>query len=156
METQELTLKLPVPLIAALRKIAADDDVSVGQIIREAIDRDLRRRAAAKTPVRADERLVAPLRALLAADFAHATSWDDLARRLHGKGYTLAESGGGLILLDQTTGQRICKGSELGYGYAQLLRKFEAPFPNHRHSWLLGRVRPDAKPIPSTPPSPWP
>ena len=149
METRDVTLKLPKPVLDALILAADQDDVSVGQIIREAIDRDLRRRVAAKTPVRADERLVAPLRALLAVDFAYASSWDDLAQRLHGKGYTLAESGGGLILLDQATGQRICKGSELGYGYAQLLRKFNAPFPNHRHTWLLGRVRPYSNPNPN-------
>ena len=72
MDMTEITLKLPTAMLDALRRVAAEDDVSPGQLVREAIERDLRRRATAKTPIRADERLVAPLRALLADDFASA------------------------------------------------------------------------------------
>ncbi len=146
MEQSEVTLRLPAVMIGALKIAAARDDVSVGQIIRDAIARDLQRREKAKTPVSADERLVAPLRALLADDFAYARHWDDLFGRLRAKGFRLAESGGGLILLDHSTGERICKGSELGYGYALLLRKFDAPFPGHAHTWLRGRVQADISP----------
>ncbi len=141
MDNDVITIKLSQPMVAALRDLAVKEDVSVGQIVRMALEKDLQRRAAAKTPVRADERLVAPLRALLADDFAYANSWTDLTSRLAQKGYALAESGGGLILIETATGQRLCKGSELGYGYAQLLRKFDAPFPKHRHTWILDKER---------------
>ncbi len=114
MEQEELTLQVPAVMLAALTIVAGHEDVSVGQIIRDAITRDLQRREKAKTPVRADEWLVAPLRALLADDFAYARNWDDLFGRLRAKGLRLAESGGGLILLDHGGGERICKGSELG------------------------------------------
>ena len=154
MEQSEVTLQLPAAMLAALKIAAENDDVSVGQIIRDAIIRDLQRREKAKTPVRADERLVAPLRALLADDFAYARDWNDLFGRLRAKGFRLGESGGGLILLDHATGERICKGSELGHGYAQLLRKFNAPFPGHAHKWLFGRVQ--AEITPSAPRSPSP
>ena len=137
---QEVMLKLPDATLKALRQNARDEDVSIGTLVRDAIERDLRRREQAKTPVRADERLVAPLRALLAGDFAFAASWDDLLARMRAKGYALAEAGGGLVLTD-LAGQRLCKGSELGYGYSALLRKFDAPFPGHRHDWLLARLR---------------
>lgn len=126
---------------AALEKIAIEEDVTVGQIIRDALDRDLRRRAQAKTPVRADERLVAPLRALLADDFAFARGWADLQARLAAKGYRLAESGGGLILQSHATAERICKASELGYSYSALLRRFDTVFPGHAHSAPLRRIR---------------
>jgi hypothetical protein len=129
----EITLKLSEVTAAALRQLAEQEDVSIGQIIRDAIRRDLSRREKAKTPIRADERLVAPLRALLADDFAYAQNWSDLTRRLLQKGYRLAESGGGLILLHHLGGERLCKASELGYSYSQLLRKFDAPFPGHAH-----------------------
>jgi hypothetical protein len=130
-----VTLKLDPDIMAAVECAAADDDISVGQLIRHAITQELRRRRTAKTAVRADERLLAPLRALLAGDFAYAKDWSDLQSRLLRKGYVLAESGGGLVLLDSTSGTRLCKGSELGYGYAALLRKFNAPFPGHAHKW---------------------
>lgn len=137
MDMIEITLKLPVAMLDALRRVAADDDVTAGQLVREAIERDLRRRAEAKTPIRADERLVAPLRALLADDFAHAKDWQDLQSRLIAKGYRLAESGGGLVLVTHPAGDRLCKGSELGHSYSALLRKFQKPFPGHSHTRLL-------------------
>ena len=149
MEPETLTLQLPPPMLAALRRIAAEDDVSVGQGIRAAIARDLTRRSQAKMPVRADERLVAPLRALLADDFAYAKTWGELQSRIAAKGYGLAESGGGLILFERNSGMRMCKGSELGYGYASLLRRFKIPFPGPASRWrpgLVGVARAGARP----------
>ena len=116
MENRDVTIKLPAVTLVALQEIAGAEDVLIGHIIRDAIERDLRRRQSAKTPVRADERLVASLRALLADDFAYAENWADLFSRLRAKGFDLAESGGGLILTEHPSGQRLCKGSELGYG----------------------------------------
>ncbi len=137
----EKPIRLDPAVWSVLERIASDDDVSVGQIIRDAVNRDIRRRAEAKTPVRADERLVAPLRALLAGDFAYARNWGDLQSRLSDKGYRLAESGGGLILQSRDTGDRICKASELGYSYSALLRRFDCVFPGHAHSAPLRRIR---------------
>ncbi|MDO9637182.1 MAG: CopG family transcriptional regulator [Pseudotabrizicola sp.] len=137
MDTKDLTLKLPLATVAALKRLAEQDYVTPGQLIRDAVERELRRRASAKTPVRADERLVAPLRALLANDFAYAQGWQDLQSRLIAKGYRLAESGGGLVLITHPQGERLCKGSELGHSYSALLRKFHAPFPGHSQAWQL-------------------
>lgn len=137
----ETSLRLDPAVWSVLERIAREDDVSVGQIIREAINRDIRRRAEAKTPVRADERLVAPLRALLADDFAYSRNWEDLQKRLLAKGYRLAEAGGGLILQAHDSGHRLCKASELGYSYSALLRRFDCVFPGHAHTAPLRRVR---------------
>lgn len=116
--------------LSALRKLAADRDVSPGQVIRDCLDAEIRRALKpVKTPNRADERLVAPLRALLADDLAYAQSWDDLNARLHRKGYHLAESGGGAVLLDWPCGRRLCKGSELGYPYRKLVERFGRLYP---------------------------
>ncbi len=140
MNTETVTLKLPRAMLLALRQLAADADITPGQIIRDAITQDLLRRQKAKTPVRADEALVAPLRALLANDFAYAKNWADLLHRLSEKGFALAESGGGLVLQNRS-GTRICKGSDLGYGYSHLMRRYNAPFPGHSHKWLFHRVQ---------------
>ena len=134
-------LLLAEETLAALALHAAREDRSIGDLIREAISRDLRRRAEAKTPVRADERLVAPLRVLLAEDLAYAQDWTDLLARLRSKGFRLRESGGGLILERDPCGERLCKASELGYSYSALLRRFDAPFPGHAHQATLARVR---------------
>jgi hypothetical protein len=137
----ERPIRLDPSVWTVLERLAAEDDVSVGQIIRDAINRDIRRRAEAKTPVRADERLVAPLRVLLADDFAYAKGWGELQARLFKKGCRLAETGGGLILQSQESGARICKASELGYSYSALLRRFDSVFPGHAHTAPLRRIR---------------
>ncbi len=76
MET--VTIKMSKPALTVLSELAADQDVSIGQIIRKLIDHEIRRSAKAKTPNRADERLVAPLRALLADGFAYSENWQIL------------------------------------------------------------------------------
>ncbi|MCF6316021.1 MAG: hypothetical protein L3J30_07005 [Marinosulfonomonas sp.] len=136
---ESVLIKLPALTLDALSRIAKQDDVSIGQILRDAVNRDLRRREKTKKPVRVDEQLVAPLRALLADDFAYSTNWAELQSRLAKKGYMLREAGGGLCLHTQNGG-RVCKGSELGYGYASLMRKFQHSFPGHSHKWLSERV----------------
>jgi hypothetical protein len=147
MTWRDIPLRLPDVTLAALERAARDDDTSVGHVIREAIERELRRRAPAKTPVRADERLVAPLRALLADDFAFAQGWSDLVARLSRKGFLLVESGGGL-LLRRASGERLCKASELGYSYSRLLARFGTAFPGHAHQATLRRVQNAASPFP--------
>lgn len=81
-----------------------------------------------------------PFRALLAADLSRATGWSDLQDRLSLHGYTFRERGGGLALYSVTTAAHICKGSSLGWSYADLIRRFDAPFPGHSHTHVAERV----------------
>jgi len=132
MSKQRISFEVDIATLAALEKCAAEDGSDVGSLLRQAVNRDLHRRNRAKKAVRPDERLVAPLRALLAEDLAYATGWQDLQRRLLTKGYRLQESGGGLILVRSTTGERIVKASDLGYSHARLMQRFQTPFPGLR------------------------
>jgi hypothetical protein len=126
---------------AALRQIAAQEGGDRMSLIRDAIRRDLFRRARAKKAVRPDERLIAPLRALLAEDFAYAQDWVDLQARLADKGYTLREAGAGLALHCRGNGEKRAKASDLGYSYSRLMRRFRAPFPGHSHAYLFKRTQ---------------
>jgi len=136
---EEITLKVPPEMSAALTRIAQRDDISVGQLIRSSIEKEFYRREKAKTAFMPDERLVAPLRALLADDFAYANGWVDLAARLHRKGYKVNEAGGGIAVF-RLDGTKVCKGSDLGCSYSKLMKRFNAPFPNHAHRKLRDRV----------------
>ena len=143
MRQLEITIKMPEAMYDATRRLALESDISVGQFVRHAVSDEIKRCTRnAKTPNRADERLLAPLRALLAADFGEARSWDDLATRLKAKGYCLREAGGGLALHSFPDGQRLCKASELGHAYRTLMRLFGQPFPGHAHQHLVARVLP--------------
>lgn len=152
MSQRMISVELPRDRASQAQKVAALRGMSLPDLVAQALDRELRRAAPAKTPRRADERLLAPLRTLLAADLAEATGWDDLARRLTGRGYALRPRGGGLALYDLRTGDRLCKASELGYRYADLVRRFGAPMPGHPHAHLarriLGTGHPAAPPVP--------
>lgn len=137
----EITIKMPEPLLEATRRLALESDISVGQFVRHAVSDEIKRCTRnAKTPNRADERLLAPLRALLAADFGQAETWEDLMFRLKSKGYCLREAGGGLALHSHPDGQRLCKASELGRPYRSLIRQFGQAFPGHSHQHLAARV----------------
>jgi len=133
MALKTISLRLPDGMLQAAMQLAGRRDVSLGQVIREAVNSELRRAARAKTSESMDERLLAPLRALLAEDLGHASTWQDLDKRLRSRGYVLAEAGGGLVLRSWPEGRRICKASELGYSHNTLARRFGAGFPGHAH-----------------------
>ncbi len=133
-------LKLDGHVLKALEAAAREDGCDAATVVRDAIRRDLYRRTRAKKADRPDERLVAPLRALLADDLARATGWDDLAARLSAKGYALREAGAGLALFELTGTRRLARASDLGVSYGRLMRRFGAPMPGHSHRYLFDRL----------------
>ena len=133
MEYREVRIRMPLEMAQAVEALATRDDVTPGQIVRHAVAEELRRHAApAKTPNRADERLVASLQTLLAEDIASSTGWAELDRRLSAKGYRMMAAGGGCALFT-CDGRKLCKGSELGFTYRQLVRRFGRAMPGHPH-----------------------
>ncbi len=134
-------------VLDALQKVVDEEGGDVGTIIAGAIKRDLYRRNRAKKAVRTDERLVAPLRALLADDFAFAAGWHDLQDRLRTKGYELREAGAGLALFRTGDGIRVAKASDFGTSYTRLMHRFNAPFPGHSPTYLVERDVLKAAPI---------
>lgn len=137
----DVTLTLPEPMLRAVLHLCRARDQSLDALLRQALDAELRRAAGpAKTPNRADERLLAPLRTLLARDLGEARNWPDLIERLARQGFELREAGGGLALHTHPGGLRQCKASELGHSYSSLMRRFGRPFPGHSHVQLASRV----------------
>lgn len=141
MHLHDVCLKLSDPMLRAAETLARQRDITIGQLMRDALASEIRRTTRmSKTPERADETLLAPLRALLASDMAAAHGWYDLQNRLKSKGYALREAGGGLALHSHPDGARLCKASDLGASYSTLMRRFNAPFPGHAHRHLANRL----------------
>lgn len=136
---ERVTLQLPLDMLRVAQRIARDQDITVGQLVRNLLAREISRINPARPPNRADEQLVAPLRARLANDLAFSETWEDLQSRLMLKGYKLHPAGGGLALHLHPGGERVCKASELGYGYGRLLSRFNTSFPGHTHIHLAQR-----------------
>jgi hypothetical protein len=138
---QTLPLRLDPTTHAALQQAARDSQWRLEDVVQDAIRRELFRRTRAKKAVRPDERLIAPLRALLADDFNYAIDWADLQNRLRQKGYMLQEAGAGLVVIRCDDGRKCAKASDLGHSYSRLMRRFSAPFPGHSHHYLFERAR---------------
>lgn len=133
MELESVTLKLPRELLSGAQRVATARDVTIGHMVRVLLKREVDRQLSAKRTEGTDERLLAALQALLARDMAEATDWDDLAARLRRHGYQLRPSGGGVVLYKASCGTRVCKGSELGFGYGTLTKRFGTAMPDHPH-----------------------
>lgn len=136
MRLETVTLKLPPRLLSEAGVVAAGQDVTIGHLVRQLLAREVQRRLHPKMSNRADESLVVALQALLACDMAEASGWDDLDRRLARHGYTLRPAGGGIALHKRSCGTLVCKGSELGFAYPTLLRRFRMAMPDHPHGDL--------------------
>ena len=133
-------IALAPALWAELDHIARAERVAVSDVVRDAVQRELYRRQRAQRTERPDEAVLAPLRALLADDFAYAANWDELMRRLIAKGFRLAEAGPGLVLLSHQTAEKVCKASDLGYSHAKLAQRLGCAFPSHRHAHVVGKL----------------
>ncbi len=137
---EPVTFKMPEDMLRMAALIAREQDITVGQLLRELLRSEISRLQNARPPNRADEQLIAPLRARLAAPFAAATSWADLQARLAAQDFELRAAGGGLALHRKSSTDRLCKASELGFSYSRLIERFRAGFPGHAHTWVAQRV----------------
>ncbi len=143
-----IVLDLPLEVHAALRRMAQAAGVAPSDMARHLLTVLLSMPSpgdAARIPAGVEAgaagrpALLAPIRALLAADLSGAVGWSDLQTRLARHGYTFRERGGGLALYCTRTAAAICKASELGWAYADLMRRFGQPFPGHSHDWIAQR-----------------
>ncbi len=122
----QIVLNLPPELHDALQHLAGRDEAAIAGILHDAVRNDLRRRNHARAS--RIESAVQPIKALVSKDFADATDWRDLRKRLMLSGYRLTRHGGGLSLND-LDGQHVCCAADLGHSHAQFIRRFGGPFP---------------------------
>lgn len=136
MTLEIVTLKLSQQLLNDAGRVASAQDVTIGHLVRKLLAKEVERRLNPTTASPGDAGLVAALQTLLARDLAAAEGWDDLDARLAGHGYELRPAGGGLALHKASCGSRVCRGSDLGFAYRTLVRRFEAAMPGHPHGTL--------------------
>lgn len=141
MVTVDLKLKMHPEMLRACQDMAREADVTPGQIVRDLLAREISKRRRSRPQIRAEETLLAPLRARLTRDLAMASGWDDLDQRLAAKGFEFRAAGAGLALFESPSGARVCKASELGYSHSRLAQRFGKPFPGLKHTWAAQRVQ---------------
>jgi hypothetical protein len=117
-------------------------DESPDAVLRDLIRLEAQRveRRQARSDEVIDERLLGRLRLLVAEVLVEARSWRDMQQGLAQRGLRHVAAGGGLNLIGIKTGRVLCKGSQVGPGYLELVRRFGAGFPGHPRPGLAAQV----------------
>jgi hypothetical protein len=129
MELESVTLKLPRELLSGAQRVASAREVTIGHMVRQLLKREVDRQLASKDITTVSEGLISAVETLLARDIADANDWDDMAERLRPHGYVFRSHEGDLVLFKISCGTRICTGSELGFSYASLVKRFGQNMP---------------------------
>lgn len=129
MDLESVTLKLPRELLSGAQRVATAREVTIGHMVRQLLKREVDRQLSSKDSGVVGEGLISAVQALLARDMADASGWDDMAERLRPHGYALGPCDGGVALIKSSCGTRVCRGSELGFSYANLVKRFGSQMP---------------------------
>ena len=125
--TQSIYIHIPDEMAEAISLIAQAEDATAGEVIRDAIWRDMRQRTLSiegETPL---QRAYDPLRLLLQDDFDQAQNWPHLRSLLQDKGLQLLQ-GQHDLMIHRTSGEQICRLSDIGQNRVALNRRFDAAF----------------------------
>ena len=147
MDEIEINVRMPRALWEAASRLAAQQDIALDQLMRQALSAQLLKTRGALG--RAGSWRVSPLmklHGLLAGDFEKAESWSDLQSRLQSQGYALREAIAGLELITYPAGQRLCATAKLGFTMEEFVSRFNAPFPNASQNKVGDCVSDAAKP----------
>jgi len=122
--------------------LCRERDETPGAVLRDLVRLEVKRNAArkARSAEGIDERLLVRLRLLVAEALVEADSWGQLQAALARCGLRYAPAGGGLNLVDATTGKTLAKASEVGPAYLALARRFRAAFPRHPNAGLVAQA----------------
>ncbi|WP_300056978.1 hypothetical protein [uncultured Roseobacter sp.] len=125
MNNRTVSIQLPADLALAVHDLATEREGTVAKIVEEVLVAHLAAHKSTKKKSEiVDQRLVFALQKLLFRDMAEAESWDDLDERLRRHGYFMRIAWGGLSLHTETSGQKLCNTSDLGFSYVTFLRRF--------------------------------
>jgi hypothetical protein len=126
-------------------------DETPGSVLRDLVRLEVQRceRRAARSDEVIDEQLLGRLRLLVAEALYASQSWSQMQAALRARGLQYIPAGGGLNLIDPETGEVLCKGSQVGPGYQDLVRRFGAGFPGHPRPALAAIAMAQVQPRPS-------
>jgi hypothetical protein len=108
-------------------------DATPGAVLRDLVRLEVQRveRRAARRDDVIDEQLLGRFRLLVAEALYASHSWGQMQAVLRARGLQYVPAGGGLHLIDPETGEVLCKGSQVGPSYQDLVRRFGTGFPGH-------------------------
>ena len=128
--------------------LCAERDETPGAVLRDLVRMAVQRHhgqsnapdAGAEADGPPDQLALMRFRILVKAALAEASSWDQMQAALARQGLALVPSGGGVALADLGSGRVLAKGSQVGPGYPDLVRRFRAGLPGHPHPSIAAMV----------------
>jgi hypothetical protein len=141
----EIVVRLPSALRAQLEAIAVILDQTEGEVIRRALQNfialvDHEPAALSAPSVQLTPEPSVELRDVVRKAVYASTNWQDCVSLLAKANLAFIARGGGLAIVDKVSGEILCKASQVGFGYADLMRKFRQPFPDHPATWLAEKI----------------
>ena len=126
-------------------------DETPGALLRDLVRLEVQRveRRSTRSDAVIDEQLLGRLRLLVAEALFVAQSWGQMQAALRVRGLQYVAAGGGLNVIDPETGEVLCKGSQVGPGYQDLVRRFGSGFPGHPRPGLAALAMATVQPRPS-------
>ena len=126
-------------------------DATPGAVLRDLVRLEVQRveRRSTKDDNVIDEQLLGRLRLLVAEALFASNTWGQLQAALRARGLQYIAAGGGLNVIDPETGEVLCKGSQVGPGYQDLVRRFGAGFPGHPRPGVAALAMASVQPRPS-------
>lgn len=139
-----VSIRMSLAMRDALEELAVETDMSIGQLVREALQRFLDEVWSQPHEVTvassAAQSVPESCREAVSAALPVAKDWQTMQAILATHGCEYRAHGGGLAVFDTADGRYLCKASAVGPGYSMLIKRFRAPFPGHPHSWLADRI----------------
>lgn len=149
----KISVALPRILADALAEVAEAFDLTTGAVVREALTQFLKTVENDCSGISAEnKKFVDPdqnydyYKKIFVYAVNSSNNWDQLQSKLARDNLKIAPKGGGLVIQIKNTNVDICKASEAGFGYSNLIRKFKSGFPGHNHQWLADRVLAEKNP----------
>lgn len=126
-------------------------DETPGAVLRDLVRLEVQRveRRSMRSDAVIDEQLLGRLRLLVAEALFASNTWGQMQAALRARGLQYIAAGGGLNVIDPETGEVLCKGSQVGPGYQDLVRRFGSGFPGHPRPGLAALAMATVQPRPS-------
>ena len=136
---QTLKADLPLRVARQVLGVARKHNVTESEIIRRAVVFYLDRSVPTARSGEASDERMGRLREFIAQVLARSRSWAEVQHLLSDWNIGYAPRGGGLVIVTKLDKRIVCKASEVGPAYRDLVRRF-GHFPGHPHVHIARKI----------------
>jgi hypothetical protein len=138
MDRTEVSFSCDAALWKQFLGVCKDKGLEPGALLSEVVGTKVRafEREKSRGIATKSELWMKRLRGSVETALAQSHDWAGVRLAMDRYGIAYHPSGGGLIIIDSSTGEVLCNASDVGPSYGDLVRKFGAGYPGHPKPWL--------------------